>query len=144
MINFTLKDVTDEWNLRNKILKVHEYLFYEANFDSQIKKYKDEVAEYCNANDEDKLEELADMYICACGIGRFDYTIGTHLQKYVLELHSSQYKKEQILEKVVEKMNILQTRSWKKDNKGYYQHEICTDEHENSKENTSSNKHNKK
>lgn len=144
MINFTLKDIASEWTLRNKIAKVHEYLFYETNLESQMKKYKDECVEYDEAGEEDRLEELADMFICACGIERFDYTIGTHLQKYVLELHSSQYKKDQILEKVVEKMNILQTRSWKKDNKGYYQHEICTDEHKDTKKDTSSNKHNKK
>lgn len=143
MINFTLKDTTNEWFLRNKIAKVHEYLFYEANLESQMKKYKDECAEYCNADEEGKLEELADMYICACGIERFDYTIGTQLQKYVLELHSTQYKKEQILEKVVEKMNILQTRTWKLDNKGYYQHEICINEHKDSEKDTSSSEHNK-
>lgn len=144
MINFTLKDIASEWTLRNKIAKVHEYLFYEANLESQIKKYKDECVEYGEASEEDKLEELADMYICACGIERFDYTIGTHLQKYVLELHSSYYKKDQILGKVVEKMNILQQRTWKLDNKGYYQHEVCTNGNENCKKDTSSSKHNKK
>lgn len=144
MINFTLKDTSREWTLKNKIIKVHEYLFYETNLEAQMRKYKDECEEFCEANEENKLEELADMYICACGIERFDYIIGTHLQKYVLELHSSYYKKDQILEKVIEKMNILQTRSWKKDNKGYYQHEICINGNENCKKDTSSSKHNKK
>lgn len=144
MINFTLKDIASEWTLRNKIAKVHEYLFYEANLESQIKKYKDECVEYGEASEEDKLEELADMFICACGIERFDYTIGTHLQKYVLELHSSYYKKDQILEKVVEKMNILQTRSWKKDNRGYYQHEVCSDGCTNSIDKKDSNNNKKK
>lgn len=144
MINFTLKDVTSVWKLKNKIAKVHEYLFYEANLESQMRKYKDEYTEFCEADEENKLEELADMYICACGIERFDYIIGTHLQKYVLELHTSYYKKDQILEKVVEKMNILQQRTWKLDNKGYYQHEVCINGNEDCKKDTSSNKHNKK
>lgn len=144
MINFTLKDVTSVWKLKDKIAKVHEYLFYEANLESQIRKYKDECAEYCNADEKGKLEELADMYICACGIERFDYIIGTQLQKYVLKLQSSVYSEDQILEKVVEKMNILQQRTWKLDDKGYYQHEICTNGNEDYKKDTSSSKHNKK
>ena len=127
MIRFTVKDVVNVWKLKDKITRVHEYLFYEANLESQIRKYKDEYAEYCNADEEGKLEELADMYICACGIERFDYIIGTHLQKFILKLQSSIYSEDQILEKVVEKMNILQERKWNRDENGYYQH-ICTND----------------
>ena len=143
MIKFTVKDSVNFWDMNDKIKKVHEYLFYETNLTAQMAKYRDEYNEYMEAKDEeDRIMELADMYICACGIKRFDYAIGSHLCNAVLDTFG--YPREKIIDAIIEKMNILQERKWNKDDKGYYQHDVCTDENENRKRNTSSCTHSKK
>lgn len=136
MIKFTLKDINYEWELTSKIRKVHEYLFYNANFNSQIQKYNDEYSEFCGAPLNEKIKELADLYIVAIGITRFEYNIGNHLAKYILS--DLNFSKDQILEEVVNKMNILQTRVWEEDANGYYQHKVCDNEQTNKVSTTSS------
>lgn len=136
MIKFTLKDAIHFWDMNEKIRKVHEYLFFDTNLMAQMSKYNDEFNEYLNAKDEkERIMELADMYICACGIKRFDYVIGCHLCNAVLDTFG--YSREKILDAIVEKMNILQERKWDRDDNGYYQH-ICIDENEDKKCHSSS------
>jgi hypothetical protein len=136
MIKFTLKDINSEWELTSKIRKVHEYLFYNSNFNSQIQKYNDEYNEFCAAPHNEEIKELADLYIVAIGITRFENTIGNHLAKYILS--DPNYTRDQILEEVVNKMNILQTRIWEEDANGYYQHKVCDNEQTNKVSTTSS------
>lgn len=136
MIKFTLKDINSEWELTSKIRKVHEYLFYNSNFNSQIQKYNDEYSEFCAAPLNEKIKELADLYIVAIGITRFEYTIGNHLAKYILSVPN--FTRDQILEEVVNKMNILQTRIWEEDANGYYQHKVCDNKQTNKVSTTSS------
>lgn len=122
MIKFGPEDITNEWNLKNKINKVHEYLFYNATLETQCSKYSEERAEYYEATtDEDKLKELADMFICACGIKRFNYTVSNDLCNSVLKNYS--FDKNKILLAVCDKMNILQQREWE-ENDGIYKHKV--------------------
>jgi hypothetical protein len=51
------------------IIEWHEQTFPDATLEGQIEKFYDELAEY---NEEYNIKELADMYIVACGIARFD------------------------------------------------------------------------
>lgn len=122
MIKFNPEDITSEWELKNKIGKVHEYLFYKANLQSQCEKYSEERTEYYEAKtDDDKLKELADMFICACGVKRFSYAIGNDLCDNVLKNYG--FDRNKILLAVCEKMNILQHREWEENN-GYYKHKV--------------------
>lgn len=122
MIKFSPEDITNEWELKNKINKVHEYLFYNATLQTQCEKYGEERSEYYEANtDEEKLKELADMYISACGVKRFSYAIGNDLCENVIKNYG--YNKSKILLAVCEKMNKLQYREWEEVN-GYYKHKV--------------------
>lgn len=143
MIKFSEIDTCSIWNLRDKIKKVHEYLFYNTNFDTQLKKYKEECSEFDNAEtNEEKIEELADMYICACGISRFDYTLGYQLMEYVLKCKN--HKEQDILIAVTKKMNILQERDWEETEDGYYKHKVHNNETEISGRKDSSKTNSKK
>jgi len=122
MIKFNPEDITSEWELKNKINKVHEYLFYNANLQTQCEKYGEERTEYYDAKtDEDKLKELADMFISACGVKRFSYAIGNDLCENVLKNFG--FDRNKILLAVCEKMNVLQHREWEENN-GYYKHKV--------------------
>lgn len=143
MIRFNEIDAGSIWSLRDKIRKVHEYLFYNTNFNSQLKKYKDECSEFEKANTkEQQIEELADMFICACGISRFDYTLGYQLMDYVLKCKN--HKEQDILIAVTKKMNILQEREWEELDDGYYQHKVHNNEAEVSRGKDSSKANSKK
>lgn len=122
MIKFGPEDIVSEWDLKSKINKVHEYLFYNATLETQCTKYSEERKEFIDAeSEEDRLEELADMFICACGIKRFSYNIGKDLCDSILKNYN--FDKNKILLAVCDKMNILQHREWEENN-GYYKHKV--------------------
>ena len=51
------------------IIEWHEQTFPDATLGGQIEKFDDELSEY---GESECLEELADLFIVACGIARFD------------------------------------------------------------------------
>lgn len=122
MIKFTEIDLVNKYKLRDKIKLAHEYLFYNATLEAQIDKYYEEYQEFGEAKErKDCLEELADMYICAIGIMRFKWVIGSHLIDNIVKNFG--YAEEEILLAVINKMNILQHREWEENN-GYYKHKV--------------------
>lgn len=52
------------------IILWHEQTFPDATLEGQIEKFDDELSEY---GESECLEELADLFIVACGIARFDF-----------------------------------------------------------------------
>lgn len=52
------------------IIEWHEQTFPDATLEGQIEKFDDELSEY---GESECLEELADLFIVACGIARFDF-----------------------------------------------------------------------
>jgi predicted house-cleaning noncanonical NTP pyrophosphatase (MazG superfamily) len=52
------------------IIEWHEQTFPDATLEGQIEKFGDELSEY---GESECLEELADLFIVACGIARFDF-----------------------------------------------------------------------
>lgn len=142
MIKFSPEDITSEWDIKNKINKVHEYLFYNAILETQCSKYCEERSEYYEATtDEDKLKELADMFICACGIKRFSYAVGNDLCESILKNYN--FDRNKILLAVCDKMNILQHREWEENN-GHYKHKISNIDAQTRKSEGNSKTNNKK
>ena len=54
------------------IIEWHEQTFPDATLEGQLEKFEDERVEY---GESESLEELADLFIVACGIARFDYVV---------------------------------------------------------------------
>ena len=100
------------------IINWHEETFPEATFEGQKKKFEEEETEWLNASEEDKLWELADMFIVACGIARFDC-------EYALQCFASVNDKVDDWEAfgiaIIEKMKVNKKRQWSKGN-GEYKH----------------------
>ena len=112
----------------------HQELFKDVTLMSQITKFSEEYNEMEEANvyiDKDPdafYEELADMFIVACGILRFNVALGKCLCKSILD--DFIYKKDEegndylgvLAIKVIEKMNKNIKRVWSKTKNGNYKH----------------------
>ncbi len=123
MLQLKMSDINSykfDYNLR----RIHEYLFDDTNLKSQMKKYTEEYKEFENAkNREERIEELADCYIVAIGIERFDYSFGTILKDHIKNIAKVfEISEEEFYVAIVEKTKKLQERVWDRDNEGYYKH----------------------
>ena len=112
----------------------HQELFKDVTLMSQITKFSEEYNEMEEANkhiDENPkafYEELADMFIVACGILRFNVALGKCLCKAIID--DFIYKKDEednnyldvLATKVLEKMNKNIKRVWSKTKDGCYKH----------------------
>ena len=112
----------------------HQELFKDVTLMSQIIKFSEEYNEMEEANvyiDEDPeafYEELADMFIVACGILRFNAALGKSLCKAIAD--DFIYKKDEegndylcvLTTKDIEKMNKNIKRVWSKTKDGNYKH----------------------
>lgn len=117
-----------------RIANKHEELFPDVTLMSQITKFSEEYNEMIEANkhidkEPDKfLEELADMFIVACGILRFNTALGNCLCKSIAD--DFIYKEDdkgnnylsELTTKVIEKMNKNIKRVWNKTLDGNYKH----------------------
>ena len=117
-----------------RIVNKHKELFPDVTLMSQIAKFSEEYDEMIEAdkhiNEElDKfLEELADMFIVACGILRFNEALGKCLCKSIVD--DFVYKEDdagnnylsELTTKVIEKMNKNIKRVWNKTADGNYKH----------------------
>lgn len=112
----------------------HQELFKDVTLMSQITKFSEEYNEmeeatkHIDENPEAFYEELADMFIVACGILRFNAALGKCLCKAITD--DFIYKKDEednnllaeLTTKVIEKMNKNIKRVWSKTKDGNYKH----------------------
>ena len=103
------------------IIDWHETTFPDATLEAQIKKFKVEYLEYRISNPKD-ITELADMFIVACGIARFDYIKSFSFFTLIDEiLESSSFIDADFMKAVDEKMEKNRKRIFEYNN-GMYQH----------------------
>lgn len=106
------------------IAKWHEETFPDATLDGQIEKFYEELNEY---NEETNLQELADMFIVACGISRFDSVVALEYFAVVFKalLDWKTFGCRVLLQTVIdEKMQKNRRRTWGKTANGTYHHEL--------------------
>ena len=106
------------------IIEWSEQTFPDATIEGQIEKYHQEQIEMydCTRGSEEELFELADCFIVACSIGRFDtehaaYYFGD-VEQMIIE---SDFSRQEVCAAVDAKMAINRIRKWSKGN-GSYQH----------------------
>lgn len=98
------------------IIKWQTETFPDATRDGQCAKFQDEKAEFFESHE---LMELADMFIVACGIARFD---AMHCFATVERLRSvTRWTNQDFATVIDEKMAINRARRWNKCD-GKYQH----------------------
>ena len=105
------------------IARWHEETFPDATLDGQIEKYKEELHEWEESHYED-ISELADMFIVACGIARFDLSQGLI---YMADLYDQFVGNDSIgidgvMTRVEQKMEKNRKRVWAKTAEGTYHH----------------------
>lgn len=104
------------------IIQWHKETFPDATLDGQIKKFEEELNEY---NEEKNMQELADMFIVACGIARFNSIIA--LEYFAVVFKALRTWKILgvigVLQVVIdEKMEKNRKRVWKTTSEGTYHH----------------------
>lgn len=106
------------------IIAWHKQTFPDATLDGQIRKYQEELREWEESQYEDT-SELADMFIVACGIARFDLAQGLI---YMADLYdqfvgNDSIGVDKVMSKVENKMAKNRKRVWNKTADGTYHHE---------------------
>ena len=109
------------------IMEWHETTFPDATEEGQHEKWDEEMFEYLHVKKGDKkhaLEELADLFIVACGLrrwdpeefdGRFGFIVGEAKRKFTAD---------ELWEAVCKKMEKNRKRVWKKTGEGRFHHEV--------------------
>lgn len=108
------------------IMKWHKETFPDATYDGQRAKFWEELQEFDTAKSyRDMVEELADMFIVACGIIRFD-TVEAMVQiACVRERGNAKMILWADFETIVDvKMKKNRKRVWNKTGNGTYHHEL--------------------
>lgn len=105
------------------IIEWQEMAFPDATLEGQITKYQEELHEWEESQYED-ISELADMFIVACGIARFDLAQGLI---YMADLYdqfvgNDSIGIDEVMSKVEQKMEKNRKRTWKKQDNGAYHH----------------------
>ena len=105
------------------IAKWHEETFPDATLDGQKVKYTEELHEWEESQYED-ISELADMFIVACGIARFDLAQGL---LYMADLYdqfvgNDSIGVDEVMSKVEQKMEKNRKRIWEKVGDGTFHH----------------------
>lgn len=118
-----VNDFEDFQELAEKIMEVHEELFPDATLESQIEKFEEEFTEVEHAakvlmSDEETKNELADLYIVACGIKRFSEPLFTILHAGLVK---DVPDRQEYAEAIINKMNKNIKRKWNNKN-GLYKH----------------------
>lgn len=102
----------------------HEKLFPDATLLTQCEKFEEEYNEF-KATEYKDAKELADMFIVACGIYRFNKALGQCLCKSILsDFYEDDLRLTVFTHLVVNKMNKNIDRVW--DNKSGYYHHVST------------------
>ena len=107
-----------EWTTKD-IIQWQEDTFPDATLEAQIEKFADERSEYIKGRRD--MIELADMYIVACSIARWDMVQAARAFAEVHRQLQAHDHRQHFQEFVRKKMNINKTRNWQKIG-GKYQH----------------------
>lgn len=103
------------------IIEWHEQTFPDATLEGQCDKFREELDEYVK---EQSVYELADMFIVACGVARFDYAKAALCFSTVWEAYMrALFLKPTFDTAVNEKMAKNRKRVWNKTAEGTYHHE---------------------
>jgi hypothetical protein len=105
------------------VMEWSEQAFPDATLVGQTGKFEDELTEYFNAtNHQDRIKELADIFIVAMSICRFGLGEGLYyLQRAWKIYEGSPYSLGNVCYNIQEKMKINRSRKWEKKD-GQYQH----------------------
>lgn len=106
------------------IIAWHTETFPEATLDGQIAKFLEETIEYKTATSVSAMvEELADCFIVACGIARFNPVYGCRYFGDVFSIFTSNngITVSKLQDAIDAKMEINRQRKWNKGN-GEYKH----------------------
>lgn len=110
------------FSLFEKVSKVHEQLFPNATLESQCAKFDEEYKEFEDADGIDICLELADCFIVAAGIYRFNKGLGDFIGKSIsASLKDNQSLRGSLAVAIVTKMNKNIDRQWNNKD-GYYKH----------------------
>lgn len=107
------------------IIEWHTKTFPEATLDGQKTKFDEEIEEYTKAEKQaDIANEMADLFIVACGIARFDNIAATAYFALVWHAYKESFILRPDFEKALnEKMAKNRKRVWNKTAEGTYHHE---------------------
>lgn len=105
------------------IMDWHEQTFPDATLNSQLVKYQEEQREWVESGCKD-ITELADMFIVACGLARFDIHEGLYALSDVYDWYSGEASLDMtnLIAEVEEKMKKNRKRDWAKTAEGTYHH----------------------
>lgn len=106
------------------IIAWHTKTFPDATLDGQIEKFLEERVEYATAeNAEHKIEELADCFIVACGIARFNPVYGSRFLGDTFDAFTQNQDATiaKLQDAIDAKMRVNRKRKWGK-GKGNYKH----------------------
>lgn len=104
------------------IAKWHEETFPDATLEGQLKKYDEEKEEFAKSDRKD-LSELADMFIVACGVARFDMCWGIYtLNNVSFWRDVSGFDTRKLCEAIEKKMEKNRKRVWEKIGNGTFHH----------------------
>ena len=116
-LNKVLQDIK-EWNATQ---------FPEADLPGQLMKLEEELHEFHNAQEENRLKEISDVVIVCAGLGRWKSLIGYHILSLVV--NGAQHTEvNKLLDAVEAKMAKNRARVWLKDGEGKYHHDVKLDE----------------
>lgn len=116
-LNKVIQDIK-EWNATQ---------FPEADLPGQLVKLEEELHEFHNAQGEERLKELPDVFIVCAGLGRWKSLIGYHILSMVVNgAHHTEVNR--LLDAVGAKMAKNRARVWLKDGEGKYHHDVKLDE----------------
>lgn len=106
------------------IIRWHSETFKDATLDGQIEKWNEESKEFRETQYTDA-HELADMFIVACGIARFDINMGLYCFAEIYDFLGSDipFDIKELIKAVNEKMQKNRKRIWNKTGNGTYHHE---------------------
>ena len=90
-------------------------------------KLEEELHEFHNAQGEERLKELPDVFIVCAGLGRWQSLIGYHILSLIVSgAHHTEVNR--LLDEVGLKMAKNRARVWLKDGEGKYHHDVKLDE----------------
>ena len=116
-LNNVIQDIK-EWNATQ---------FPDADLPGQLMKLEEELHEFHNAQEENRLKEISDVFIVCAGLGRWNSHIGYHILSMVVNgAHHTEVNR--LLDEVGLKMAKNRARVWLKDGEGKYHHDVKLDE----------------
>ena len=116
-LNNVIQDIK-EWNATQ---------FPDADLPGQLMKLEEELHEFHNAQEENRLKEISDVFIVCAGLGRWNSHIGYHILSMVVN-GSHHTEVNRLLDEVGLKMAKNRARVWLKDGEGKYHHDVKLDE----------------